>query len=96
MQRIKHKYSHWLPSKLGASAVTLGYTIYYDMAENEVPQWLYRHEMKHIEQINRLGVIPFYTLYFIEYVQGRRKGLGHWEAYREISFEKEAVAAEMR
>ena len=94
MKKIKHKYSHWLPSKLGAAAVTLGYTIYYDMAESEVPQWLYRHEMEHIEQISRLGVIPFYLQYFLEYIEGRRKGLGHWEAYREISFEKEAVAAE--
>jgi hypothetical protein len=94
MKKIKHKYSHWFPSKIGASAVTLGYTIYYDMAEDRVPQRLYRHEMKHIEQISRLGIIPFYTLYFIEYLQGRYKGLCHWNAYREISFEKEAVAAE--
>jgi hypothetical protein len=94
MKKIQHKYNHWLPKYLGAAAITLGYTIVYDMAENEVPQRLYRHEMKHIEQISRLGVIPFYVLYLWEYIQGRRKGLSHWEAYREISFEKEAVKAE--
>ena len=96
MKRIKQVYDHWLPNKLGASAVTIGYTIYYEMPSCKVPHWLYRHEMKHIEQISRLGVIPFYLQYFLEYIEGRRKGLGHWEAYREISFEKEAVAAEGR
>jgi hypothetical protein len=48
------------------------------------------HEQVHLDQIKRLGVRKFYTSYLWQYFQGRRKGLSHDEAYRNISFEKEA------
>ena len=94
MQKVKHKYGHWFPSIVGASAVTLGYTIFYHMEKEFVPRWLYLHEMEHIAQINRLGIPLFYTRYLIEYLIGRFKGLGHWDAYHKISFEIQAKAAE--
>ena len=49
-----------------------------------------RHELVHIQQIKKLGVGKFYALYLWEYCQGRRQGLTHDEAYRNISFEREA------
>lgn len=49
-----------------------------------------RHEAVHLRQIKNDGVLKFYLKYFFEYTQGRRKGLSHYEAYRNISYEKEA------
>lgn len=96
MRDVKRVYSHWLPKYLGASAVTLGYTIYFDRSMCLVPDWLHKHENMHIEQIRRLGVVRFYTQYFLEYLSGRLRGKGHWDAYAQISFEIEAVKAEGR
>ena len=96
LKPVKRVYKHWLPGKLGASAVTIGHTIYFSMTERFVPDWLHRHENTHIKQINELGVWRFYTQYLLEYLIGRFKGLGHWDAYARISFEIEAVKAEGR
>lgn len=51
---------------------------------------LVNHERIHYEQARRVGVLRFYVLYLGEYFQNRLRGMGHREAYREISFEKEA------
>ena len=96
MRKVTHKYGHWFPNLIGAYAVTLGHTIYYHPEKDFVPEWLYLHEMEHIAQINRLGAVQFYIRYFIEYLIGRFKGLGHWEAHAQISFEIQARAAEKR
>lgn len=48
------------------------------------------HESIHIKQQEELFVLPFYLLYFWEWIRGRMKGLDGPKAYREISFEKEA------
>ena len=44
--------------------------------------------------IARLGLPLFYWRYFKEFIALRRRGLSAAEAYRNISFEKEALAAE--
>ncbi len=51
---------------------------------------LINHEKIHSDQIKRDGVIQFYARYLWEYFISRRKGLSHQEAYRAISYEKEA------
>ncbi len=48
------------------------------------------HEEIHIDQLKRNGVVKFYLAYLREYFQGRRIGLTHDQAYRNISFEREA------
>lgn len=48
------------------------------------------HEEIHLEQLKRTGVVKFYFFYLSEYFKGRKQGLSHDEAYRNISFEKEA------
>lgn len=50
------------------------------------------HEIIHLDQIKRLGATKFYLRYLKEYAIGRKHGLSHDEAYRQISFEKEAYA----
>lgn len=55
---------------------------------------LMNHERIHLMQQIEMLIIPFYVVYIGEYMKGRLKGLPHWEAYRNISFEKEAYACE--
>lgn len=63
------------------------FILFYD---KEPVEEIIRHEMVHIDQIKRLGVGKFYALYLYEYLKGRKNGLSHDEAYRNISFEREA------
>ncbi|MCX7679970.1 MAG: hypothetical protein N2316_12255 [Spirochaetes bacterium] len=51
-----------------------------------------RHEKIHIYQQLELAVVIFFLWYFIEYIRYRLKGFSHFEAYRNIIFEKEANA----
>ncbi len=53
------------------------------------------HESIHIKQQQELFVLPFYLLYFWEWLRGRMKGLDGREAYLKISFEKEAYSNEL-
>lgn len=48
------------------------------------------HEQVHLDQIKRDGVLKFYSKYLWEYLKGRKRGLSHYEAYRNISYEEEA------
>jgi hypothetical protein len=77
--------------------ITLGRRIYLsaNVAESQVEGFL-RHELTHVRQINRVGLFPFYWQYIREYIRNRRAGMGPAEAYRRISFEQEARAAEVR
>jgi hypothetical protein len=79
----------------GVIAITLGRRIYIaaTVAEDEL-EALVRHELVHVAQIGRLGLIRFYWRYVNEYITLRRRGLPPAEAYRRISFEVEAFAAE--
>jgi hypothetical protein len=53
---------------------------------------LLRHERIHLRQQAELLVLPFYLWYLLEYLAHRVRGKGHAEAYRRISFEREAFA----
>ena len=48
------------------------------------------HELIHVRQFNDLGMVKFFRRYAAEYIQGRRSGLTHREAYRRIGYEVEA------
>ena len=90
-------YPWWLRPFLmkGVLAITLGRRIYvrYGIAEAYMER-LMRHEMAHVRQIERHGLIGFYVRYVAEFAR-------HWwrvrsipRAYALISFEVEANAAE--
>jgi len=51
---------------------------------------LIEHELVHVRQWQQLGTIRFLRVYVADYLSGRRKGLGHNQAYEAISLEKEA------
>ena len=48
------------------------------------------HELMHVRQYLTIGYPRFVAAYVKEYLSGRLRGLGGYEAYREISFEREA------
>ena len=52
--------------------------------------YLLRHELVHVRQWRRYGVIGFLTRYVGSYVHGRLRGYTHRNAYRRIPFEIEA------
>jgi hypothetical protein len=55
---------------------------------------LKHHEYIHWQQVKAHGFFYFYLIYLRDYLKGRKKGLNHDQAYREISFEKEAYLEE--
>ncbi|MCP3994563.1 MAG: hypothetical protein GY722_05790 [bacterium] len=59
-------------------------------AEPERSGTLIVHELMHIEQWRRLGGLAHVTQYLGDYLRGRYRRLGHWEAYRSIRLEVEA------
>ena len=68
-------------------AVTFGKTIYISGSKEQffADSWWLRHELTHVEQYRRHGVLRFLLLYLVYSVIHK---------YDEIPFEKEAIAAE--
>ena len=95
---IRTPFPWWLRPFLarGVAAITLGRHVYVaaaSIAQSELES-LIRHELVHVRQVARLGFFRFYWRYVAEYVSLRRRGMPAGEAYRNISFEKEALEAE--
>ena len=80
------------------AAMTLPWAIYVDREQLRTGDIgaLVLHELVHVRQWNRLGPTRFLRLYLTDYIRGRRSGLGHEAAYRDIRFEKEARVAVAR
>ncbi|MBK9636470.1 MAG: hypothetical protein IPO63_01110 [Bacteroidetes bacterium] len=55
---------------------------------------LINHERIHLQQQLELLIFPFYIWYLTEYLFFRMTGKKHQQAYRSISFEKEAYQNE--
>lgn len=91
---VKEHYNQTWVNLLGACAVTFGNHIFYDIDKPYVRQTIRKHEMKHVEQYSKYGVVGFLMIYLMWYVIGRLKGKDHWGAYKDIPFEIEARAAE--
>lgn len=94
---VRYTFPWWLRPFLmsGVVGITLGRRIYLARAvtQDQLERFL-RHELVHVRQIQRFGLIRFYARYLAEYLGHRRRGLSSAEAYRRISFEMEALAAE--
>lgn len=78
----------FLLKPFGINGIVLWPFIFY--AEKDPHPRVKNHEAIHAAQIAAVGVPAFYVRYLREYFAGRRSGLSHDEAYRNISFEKEA------
>src|SRR5256885_7061012 len=91
--KLRYGFPFWMRPFLyrGVIALTLGRTIYVATDAVDIDR-LIRHELAHVKQVARLGLLRFLFRYVGEYVGNRRRGLQASEAYRRISFEEEAFA----
>ena len=77
------------PVPPGAAAMTLGRLVIV-RTRSAGNQRLLRHELVHVEQWGRLGVVGFLARYLASYAFWRAHAHGHWSAYRRIPLEVEA------
>lgn len=94
---VRRGFPWWLRPFLmrNVVAITLGRRIYLSAsAGDHAIDSLLRHELTHVRQVNRLGLMPFYWRYAVEFARNLRSGMSLDGAYRHISFEEEAFAAE--
>lgn len=90
---IERHGDHWRwiggPVPPGASAITIGplISVRRRAADDER---LLRHELVHVEQWRRYGIVGFLARYIGAYLQWRLRGHAHWDAYRHIPLEIEA------
>ena len=90
-------YPWWLRPFLmqGVLAITLGRRVYVKAGLSAAyMERLLRHELAHVRQIDRLGVLRFYWQYATEFLRHWRAVRSVSRAYSMISFEIEATAAE--
>ena len=90
---VRYRFPWWLRPFLlrGVAGITLGRRVY---IEGSDPAGILRHELVHVDQIARLGIVRFYWVWIREYLTHRSHGCTAAEAYRRISLEIEAFAAE--
>ena len=79
-------------------AITFGRNIWiHPRVVERVPDFLnpiLRHELAHVAQYKRDGMLRFLGRYLFEYFRGRFRGLGHQQSYASISYEIEARSCE--
>jgi hypothetical protein len=84
---------HWRwvggPVPPGAAAITLGRLVIVRRRAAGDPHLL-RHELVHVAQWRRLGVVGFLVRYLGSYLRWRLRGHGHRAAYLRIPLEVEA------
>jgi hypothetical protein len=90
---IERGDGHWRwiggPVPPGSAAITLGrLVIVRRRAAGDAH--LLRHELVHVEQWRRLGVVVFLVRYLGSYLRWRLRGHGHRAAYLRIPLEIEA------
>lgn len=84
---MKVIYNKIIPFK-GFSAINL-FGVLFVRRECAVSERMIRHEAIHTAQMRELGYVLFYLLYFFEWLYRLTQG---GNAYRSISFEREAFA----
>ena len=98
--RVRVGYPWWLRPFLARDviAITLGRRIYLSgratARSTDYLQRLLRHELAHVRQVNRHGLILFLVRYIAEFSSLLVRERSINTAYRKISFEVEARAAE--
>ena len=95
--KLRIGYPWWLKPFLARDviAITLGRRIYVrELLEGAKFERLLRHELAHVRQVERLGLLVFLWRYVSEFVRNWVRLRSTAMAYAAISFEIEARAAE--
>lgn len=87
---MKIVYNRFIPFK-GFLAINLFGILFVRGTWRDVTAKVLNHEKIHTAQMRELGYLPFYLLYFFEWLI---RLLGRGNAYRNISFEREAYENE--
>ncbi len=82
-----------LPQK-GYRAMAIWPVIFFKYKSLVADRQILNHERIHLRQQVECLLIPFYLIYFGEYLFYRLKLKNHDQAYRSISYEKEAYSNE--
>lgn len=97
---VRTGYPWWLRPFLARNVIgiTLGRRIYLSprvaQRSGSAMERLLRHELAHVRQVNRLGLPLFLIRYVSEFLTHLLRERSVASAYRKISFEVEAAAAE--
>ena len=90
---IERRDGWWLwvggPVPPGASGITVGRLVAIRRG-HERSERLLRHELEHVAQYGRLGIVGFLRRYVAAYLRWRLRGYGHRGAYLRIPFEASA------
>lgn len=98
--KVRVGYPWWLRPWMARDVIgiTLGRRIYLSPSiaqrSEEYVARLLRHELVHVAQVNRLGLLVFLWRYVSEFARHYWRVRSIGRAYRMISFEVEAAAAE--
>lgn len=87
---MKIIYNKYIPFK-GFLAINLFGVMFVRGTWRDINARILNHEKIHTAQMRELGYLPFYLLYVLEWLI---RLLGKGNAYRKISFEREAYANE--
>lgn len=89
--KVRARYGHWFPQKVGAIAITLyPYVLFADQKSAALP--VAKHEVVHVRQVRKLGWFRFYASYLWQWCKGMVCFWDYWGAYNSISYEQEAYA----
>lgn len=100
--RIRVGYPWWLRHLLARDvvAITLSRWIFvlpaFLLRPPEQIERLVRHELQHVRQVNKYGVLGFYGRYLLQFAKHFVRERSINGAYKRISFEIEACEAEQR
>jgi len=89
--KIQEIFCSRLARKLGVSAITLYPFIFYAYLPSADIRY---HELIHVRQIKRIGLLKFYSRYIFEYCKNRILKFNHFNSYLQVSFEIEAYSAQ--
>lgn len=93
---MKIIYNRFIPFK-GFKAINLCGVVFARQEYRPLPETTIRHESIHTAQMRELLYVGFYLLYLFEWLFRRVKQIyTGQDAYRNISFEKEAYAKQSR
>ena len=90
---IERRDGWWLwvggPVPPGASGITIGRLVSIRRG-HEGSERLVRHELEHVAQYGRFGILGFLRRYLAAYLRWRLRGYDHMAAYRRIPYEASA------
>lgn len=89
--KVRARYSHWFPRKVGALAITLYPWVLFSMPKSEALP-VAKHEVVHVRQVRALGWLRFYVSYGWQWLKAMVCYWDYWRAYSAVLYEQEAYA----